>query len=472
MRTPEPFEALGSFWLPSEPDTKLPGYLRISESGEVTLEVTGEFEGRLTAIQNSLSSNVQQVDRIVGKVAKKGFVTLERCFPLSRPLNPTYVAELAYIGVMYGYGEEVSFTKISFSVEELDKWLAISGIEVSVGDDNGGISAKSRRLDSISHCLPEQVRMEFNFFTPFQIPYIPTITEITISQTEYVSLISEEPRDFEFFCTVALRLCHLWSLALGQIVSIQSMHASTEVVTEDASQQEVKTVQVFGQIRPWSNRQANFRLHHMLFTNEYAENKGISNIFARWLESYKSHDSALNLYFASISDTSAFVESRFLQLAQGIEKLHSGLCPSRTVMQQEEFERIRSDLLKACPEIRREWLGRILEHANGARLRKRVRDMARRFKCLFGSGGSLDSFVNKVVVTRNYYTHYSSELEEEAAKGQELVILYDRLDALFQLHLLELTGFGHEDIESIVQGNERLSRKLNPPAGVSEPSGT
>ena len=471
MRTPEPFEALGIFWLPLEPDTKLPGYLRISESGEVTLEVTGEFEGRLTAIQNRLRSNIQQVDRIVGKVAKKGFVTLERCFPLSGPLNPTYVAELAYIGVKYGHGEEVRFTKISFSVEELDKWLAISGIEVSLSEDNGGISAKSRPPDSFSHCLPDQVRMELNFHTPFQIPYMPTITEFRIFQTEYVSLVSEEPRDIEFFCAVALRLCHLWSLALGQIVSIQSMHASTEAVTGDENGQEVQTVQVFGQFRPWSNQQANIRPHHMLFTNEDAENQGITNIFARWLESYKSHDSALNLYFASISDASAYVESRFLQLAQGIEKLHSGLCPSRTMMEQEEFEKIRSELLQVCPENRREWLGRTLEHANGARLRKRVRDMARKFKSLLGSGRSLDSFVNKVVITRNYYTHYSSELEEEAAKGQELVILYDRLDALFQLYLLELTGFGHEDIDRIVQSNGRLRRKLNPSTGDSVPAG-
>lgn len=46
MRLSEPIEKHGFFWLPDDAENKIPGILRISESGEITVEVSQFSESR------------------------------------------------------------------------------------------------------------------------------------------------------------------------------------------------------------------------------------------------------------------------------------------------------------------------------------------------------------------------------------------------------------------------------------------
>lgn len=61
--------------------------------------------------------------------------------------------------------------------------------------------------------------------------------------------------------------------------------------------------------------------------------------------------------------------------------------------------------------------------------------------------------------TRNYYTHYDEKLKTKAAKGAQLWTLYNKLEVIFQLHILQFIGFTSGEIESIFNGN--LKSKLN-----------
>ncbi len=46
MRLSEPIEKHGFFWLPDDAENKIPGILRISESGEITVEISQFSESR------------------------------------------------------------------------------------------------------------------------------------------------------------------------------------------------------------------------------------------------------------------------------------------------------------------------------------------------------------------------------------------------------------------------------------------
>ena len=63
--------------------------------------------------------------------------------------------------------------------------------------------------------------------------------------------------------------------------------------------------------------------------------------------------------------------------------------------------------------------------------------------------------------TRNYLTHYDETTTGNRAKTpDEMFELSNKLEALFQLHLLRLIGIDESTIDSIVLGNQSLSRAL------------
>lgn len=75
MRLPEQMEEAGYFWLPDKIEKKLPGTLRITDTGKITLEVLGLF-GDLVDELNNRQVNLK---RIVGVIEEGRFVTLDRC---------------------------------------------------------------------------------------------------------------------------------------------------------------------------------------------------------------------------------------------------------------------------------------------------------------------------------------------------------------------------------------------------------
>lgn len=70
MRLSEKFEKAGYFWLPTTPAEKVPGTLKISESGEAELEIIGVFGG----LKKSFNDN-PNIKRINGVIEKEGLVT-------------------------------------------------------------------------------------------------------------------------------------------------------------------------------------------------------------------------------------------------------------------------------------------------------------------------------------------------------------------------------------------------------------
>jgi len=79
---------------------------------------------------------------------------------------------------------------------------------------------------------------------------------------------------------------------------------------------------------------------------------------------------------------------------------------------------------------------------------------------LFKTEMNKNLFVNSVVATRNYLTHASSDLANKSAESDRLFVLVHNLEALFQLHLLQLIGIRQEKIEALARNHIRLRQKL------------
>ena len=130
-------------------------------------------------------------------------------------------------------------------------------------------------------------------------------------------------------------------------------------------------------------------------------------------------------------------------------------------MPEKEFNSLLDTILQNTPCKWRSWIQGRLKYANELSLRSRMRQMITPFNDLFGSESAHATFVNQVVCTRNYLTHYDQGIKDQAVTDPyELRKLHSKLEGLIQLHLLQLLGFEHDHIKKMATRYPPLREKL------------
>ena len=473
MRLAEPLEVSGLFWLPGQADTQLAGVLKISELGEITVDLAGTFGSPLVTPRRfrqwaelDVDESAPDPGRVLGNLHRGGLITLDRCFrkkssfSLSGRLSTSTIsAELAFVGAGYEEGEEALFSEFSFSVEGLDDWLTLSGIGIEFEQDTES-SKGLIRFDApgdIALTLASDTEMRFRFGLNFSKITAP-LTEASVQQSASALVKLKESRPIEHFSSLAFRFCNFLTLALDQAVSIQSMTGYLEQETVEEGNRRVP-VKVYGQFGPWPEGKPTIRWHEALFL--YPRVSGnLEEMMGKWFESYETFESAFNLYFAIRAQPSQFLDAKILWLTQALETLHRRTS-DETEMPDEEFRDLSDSLTQACPPNRREWLKARLRHDNELSFRNRIRRLLKPVKRWFGDERERGALVRRISDTRNYLTHYDeSSTPDRATTADELFELYEKLETLFQLHLLNLIGLDGRAIQSVIQGNRSLRRKL------------
>ncbi|MCY4262970.1 MAG: hypothetical protein OXC97_06640 [Candidatus Dadabacteria bacterium] len=65
-----------------------------------------------------------------------------------------------------------------------------------------------------------------------------------------------------------------------------------------------------------------------------------------------------------------------------------------------------------------------------------------------------------MVDTRNYITHYDKSLKPRVATGKNLWLVYIKMEAILQLHMLKRLGFTDVEIDSVYRNSHHLRNKL------------
>lgn len=82
------------------------------------------------------------------------------------------------------------------------------------------------------------------------------------------------------------------------------------------------------------------------------------------------------------------------------------------------------------------------------------------FRALLGTSQERSKLIRSIVNTRNHLTHYDKSLESVAVGGRDLWLLCLKMEAIFQLHLLQVLGFKQEEVKSIFDNSIELQQKL------------
>ena len=469
MKLSEPIEESGFFWLPEDPKRKLPGVLRISGSGEATLEIISLSHPVETMIKKHqfgapyLGKSHRKFKRAVGRT-KKGYVTLDDCYYYTQNFQSngfttsTIHSHFVFRGVGYDAEDEITFSEIKFSVEGLDQWLCISGIDVdhNLGTDRwqkGSVHYEPPK--EITLHLPDEMEMRFCF--EMGVPTGFSITEARISQKAFIRLKSRKLRPLDEYLSLIYKIHQFFCFAVDATVSLISVIGYSSEITSEQENQKIP-INIYYRNTLHSEKTPEIHRHYMLFGYRDVTDK-LEGILTNWLQKHDVLKEALNEYFAAKYGAYEYLEGEFLSLVRGIEVLHRKNSQD-TEMPEKQFRDVVNGILKNAPIEQKEWIERKLKYANKLSLQKRMKEMLKPFQHLYGNEAKRKSFINKVVLTRNYLTHFDGDLAGDAVKGNDLWALSMKLEVLFRLHFLKMIGLDSTFIDKVVEENRNLRSKL------------
>ena len=464
MRIKEEIKRSGYFWLPLASEKKIPGTLKIFDGGKIELEVVGLFDETVGG-QNSAISNSGEFERIVGNIEKHGLVTLDECFykhwhPFSDGISKSLLhVSKALFGIAYDDKDPLLFNTLKFSVEGIDEWVGLSGINVDHQSEKPTATIKYSPLEEVSLNLNNGMKLLFTF--SWTLPGFPHITEAKITQKTYFKLVSQHERPLEDFISIAHKLTTFLCFAIDNTVCINPIRATSNTTCRNIDTGEPEPappISLYYESLPYTKEVPKVDWHHMLFRYQAVKanaEKAINN----WLKAYDKFEPALNLYFGVTTGGLRYLDAKVLALAQGLESYHRRTS-DETRMDKSKFESLRKTLDALCPEGHRKWLSEKLKYGNELSLRQRLQRIVEPLKEFIGDKNQQDKLIGSIVDTRNYLTHYDESLKAKAACGEKLIRLYRKMEAIFQLRLLQELGFPQTEIQSIFDKNYRLRKKL------------
>ena len=290
---------------------------------------------------------------------------------------------------------------------------------------------------------------------------MPISQSATIEQRTYFKLSSPSALELDELLNLAFQLTTFVGFGLDATVSLNSVVATTNDLVQELD--EGRTIphklEIIYQSLPFAIEPPKIEWFNMLFGFREVRDR-FSDVLKNWFSAYDDIGPALNLYFSVTNGGQKFLESQFLALAQCLETYHRRTSPEK-LMDDEVFSSLLETIMNGCPEEHKEWLTGRLQFGNELSLSKRIKKIIDPFKQLLGSKNDRSSLIRSIVNTRNYLTHYNHNLEGIATTGKDLFRLCKKMEAIFQLHLLNVIGFTQEEIVSIHKNSNGLKSKFN-----------
>jgi hypothetical protein len=457
MKLPTSIRLQGYWWLPENEEHKITGVLECSREGELTLNVLGSFSEKLV-------DESHKIPVIHGFSERGKFITLLDCVFRDRHLHFPGIPESSIhahqmlVGVHFHPSNPTKFTSISFHCEGLDEWLGVSGIRVSRDLECPSATIEYEPPGEITASIGSELQflVGFSWTAPSAFG---KVSEAKITQKAHIRIVSEEPLDLKDLIRLTYRLNNFLCLAIDEIVSLTEVKVRSPSVTQEIKGKVYEPdIDVYYSSQPQSSIELKVKPHHMLFQYQHISDR-LDEVLILWLAKYEFLEPVFNLYFAAVSNRNLYLENRFLALIPGLETLHRRT-NKKTVMPEEEFKACVTAVMSAVNGNRQDWLMSRLEYANEPSLRARLKDLITPFKSFLGNSERRKALIDKTVNTRNYLTHWDSSLQHKSASGHELLVLTQKLRALFELQFLHQLGFPEETIGTLVNDSHRLKRAL------------
>jgi hypothetical protein len=441
------FEYKGIWWIPNNPENKVSGILKFSPEEGTILDLIGSFE------------NDNHIEIILGKSYDGKDITLYNCFEKERSFNTSgfskssvYVG-MIFVGAHFHKKKDIKFKELFIHYSHLDEWVNISGFNIKNGLDEKVI---------IEYKCPEPIQVNIKDYK-ISIYFQPTISsrlqkEVNIKQKTYIKVESSEEKEYCEYTNITYHIQNFLSLGIGEPIYPLEIKGTTEINKKEIIEGKFSypKVEIFYKLLDISKMTRKEIIpFNMLFTFKDISSR-FETFLKTWIEKEELLKPVYNLYFGTLYNSKMYLEHEFLSSIQAIESYHSRVYGGK-YLTDEEYNEIYNSFISFINTIdtKEELKKRLkdyLKYGNEFSLRKRLKELIEKHQdvvVLFIDKKDQKSFINKVVVTRNYLTHYDKSKEKDIINNYELFILTQKLKLLLEICLLHELGFSKEEIKDI-----------------------
>jgi len=449
-----PFEHKGYFWLPEEPDNSKAGTLKYVPLEGLSLELMGSFQ----SINDCILGQMLRPSIILGQSTDGKKITLYDTFGtghqvvFSGQAVSSFVANYAFVGKHFSQAEQISFCSVWSNFSYLEEWLSLNPFEVAESQEGSECSAKYKYPDKCEVDVPS-LDCSIVIGSRFQARQ-DVLRSVNLEHKAFIGITPKKHKSLKWFQRVLSDLQNFLTLTIGRPVQ-------PKILTGFGEKREIPAVRtVPGEIEIYyilPRVEMVDRIHPCRMIIRFPELKGrFGEYLNYWFEKAELLRPVYDLYFGTFYNQSMYISSRFLSLAQALEVFHRRAIGGR-YMSDEAFGIAYNTLVRAIPnsssEDFRKSLKNRLRFANEFSLRRKLRDLVDRVwdDCLCHFLGDRVQFIDTVVNTRNYLTHYATELQEKAIRGVELHGLNERLRLILLTLLLTEIGMELDHIGELIR---------------------
>lgn len=444
----EDFEIKGYWWVPKKPDDKIAGVLRHT-SKKITLELLGLFK------EPQEKWTFYNEDIILGFSENGKEVTLHGCFDngvvdnIPGFVTSSYCIHELFVGVHFNKLEDIKFKNISVQYLHLDNWLGISGFQPGLPDQNG-ITIKFIPPAQIKASINDNYNIIIGFHSSYQINHDGP-RKVTLDQTANIIVESKIGNTFEDFLQILFHLRNFLSLGVmapeypllikGQS-ELKKIQAQNQVIYED--------ITIYYILVNAPDTLKTIHDMHMLFT--YREISDNFELYIKnWFNKKETLEPVFNLYFATLYDPQMYLNHKFLSLIHAIETYHRRTMKNY-VLPKEQYESRTKEIINSVPQQYKGWLCWKLNYGNEPDLRSRLKELLEKFSfTLNESQGYNSKFIEDVVNTRNYHTHFDEKLKDKVVQSNDMFKLTQKMRVMLEIFLLTELGFTEEKITTLIR---------------------
>jgi hypothetical protein len=448
------------WWLPAHEDEAVAGILVIESDDFPRLELIGALRP-----MQRLSEDFAP-DIILG-VAGGALVTLYRCvctgsnFQIPGQYTEKYIGHFVLRGVHVAHAEHILFDKMQHRYDALFEWAGITGIKT---ESQTNAQGHLTRIEA-TYGFPETPTFQVDRAVIRLIPAVQTdglrTDHFTVSESLSIEVVADTPLSLEAYLVNYFHdIANFLSLGVGGPVQIEEVSAELHSENEPSQQNRPQRVEITFLSRGRHVTKTRNRWD-MLFTLRDL-GQSAERAFALWLQRANDLRPVYDLYFGTIFQEGAYLHQRFLSLAQALESYHRRAYGG-THLAADKFSSVLSDLLAVVNleahainrDVRNAFSNK-LKYLNEVSLRKRLKDLFRdRHELASLLIRNEGRFIDRVVNTRNYYTHYDEDAREGAVEERNLLSLTDQMQFLLELCLLGELGLSDEIIRQLIARHQR-----------------
>lgn len=434
----EPFELKGIWWLPQSPRKKISGILSYSPKEGCHLELFGVF-------YNEIHDFPPQPTIILGLTEDNKLITLFKCLntSISIPIigigRTVYFAHFLFEGTHFMKEQDIQFSQLNISYENLDSWVGINGFNINYEQLENQIigiqyQKPHQKVIKINESL--NVGVDFSYTGP-KMSQIQS--ETSISQNTFLFAQNNSGKiPFDDLNQSLWIFSYLFQISIQDFQNVVRFWGYQQIKSKKLKGRKFVSnlVNIYFSPIEYNENQKPINPQEMLFLYKDLDNQ----LIQKWFHNFDKVQSIVPLYRSIFYKKRLFIDNKFINIAQALESIHS-VKFDNYYLNDEEYRQKVDEICKHIPSEYINWVKSVFSTANEKRFKQRIIELLEARRYIFSSYiDDNDLFAQKIRDTRNYFVHHTKQKYLLTDKG-ELIASINLMTILFESYLLDLIGF-------------------------------